>query len=285
MIQDIRFALRLLWRNPAFAAVAIATLALGIGINTAAFTFFNAFILRPLPIRDPEELVKLNAVDRNGRIQGFSIAEYRDFRDRNDVFSGVIALDPLPVSLGDAVAGREATDYSIIPPGYQFAFGLTVSGNYFAVLGGQPAVVRHVITESAALGVLGGRRRHGGVSLGDCVWLSCWLRRAFYSAVCGSSRRWTPASRPRICTPPHPNCQPFRHFPFASAHLETASEPNLLRGASDHHVECAGLYLAHHVLVVQSQLLGREREPDGLLLARLKRDFLESLQLFHRTGH
>ena len=146
--QDAGYALRVLRRNPAFAAIAIATLALGIGINTAAFTFFNAFVLRPLPIRDPEALVKLNAVDRNGRtLSSFSIAEYRDFRDRNDVFSGVIALSPLPVALGDAVAGRAATDYSIIPPGYQFAFGVTVSGNYFTVLGGQPALGRLLTPE------------------------------------------------------------------------------------------------------------------------------------------
>jgi len=146
--QDARYALRLLRRNPSFAAIAIATLALGIGINTAAFTFFNAFVQRPLPIRDPEALVKLNAVERNGRtVSIFSIAEYRDFRDRTDVFSGVIALSPLPVSLGDAVAGRAATDYSIIPPGYQFAFGVTVSGNYFTVLGGQPALGRLLTPE------------------------------------------------------------------------------------------------------------------------------------------
>ena len=165
MIQDIRFALRLLGRNPAFAAIAIATLALGIGINTAAFTFFNAFVLRPLPIRDPEALVKLNALDRNGRIQGFSIAEYRDFRDRNDVFSGVIALGPLPVSLGDAVAGRAATDYSIIPPGYQFAFGLTVSGNYFTVLGGQPALGRLLTPEDDVT-----PRAHAVVVLSEGFW-------------------------------------------------------------------------------------------------------------------
>ena len=142
MIQDIRFALRLIRRNPAFTAIAIATLALGIGVNTVSFTFFNAFVLRPLPVRDPEALVKLNALDRNGRTQSFSIAEYRDVRDHNVVFSDVIALGPLPVSLGDAVAGRAATDYSIIPAGYQFAFGLTVSGNYFLVLGGQPSLGR-----------------------------------------------------------------------------------------------------------------------------------------------
>jgi predicted permease len=165
LIQDIRFALRLLGRNPAFAAIAIATLALGIGINTAAFTFFNAFVLRPLPIRDPEALVKLNALDRNGRIQNFSIAEYRDFRDRNDVFSGVIALGPLPVSLGDAVAGRAATDYSLIPPGYQFAFGLTVSGNYFTVLGGQPALGRLLTSEDDVT-----PRAHAVVVLSEGFW-------------------------------------------------------------------------------------------------------------------
>jgi predicted permease len=165
VIQDVRFALRLVARNPAFTAIAIATLALGIGINTAAFTFFNAFVLRPLPIRDPDALVKLNALDRNGRIQGFSIAEYHDFRDRNDVFGGVIALGPLPVSLGDAVAGRAAIDYSIIPPGYQFAFGLTVSGNYFAVLGGQPSLGRLLTPDDDVT-----PRAHAVVVLSEGFW-------------------------------------------------------------------------------------------------------------------
>ena len=142
MIQDIRFAFRLLRRSPAFSGIAIATLALGIGVTTTAFTLFNAFVLRPLPIPEPEALVRLNALDRNGRNQNFSIAEYRDLRDRRDVFNGVIALAPLPVSLGEAVAGRAASDYDIIFPGYQFAFGLTVSGNYFPVLGGRPALGR-----------------------------------------------------------------------------------------------------------------------------------------------
>src|SRR5262245_23795929 len=165
MYNDIRFALRLLGRNPAFAAIAIVTLALGIGINTAAFTFFNAFVLRPLPVRDPEALVKLTALDRNGRPQNFSVAEYRDFRDHNDVFSGVIALGPLPDSLGDAVAGRAATDYSLIPPGYQFAFGLTVSGNYFTVLGGQPAHGRLLMSEDDVT-----PRAHAVVVLSEGFW-------------------------------------------------------------------------------------------------------------------
>jgi predicted permease len=142
LIQDIQFTLRLFRRNLAFAAIAIATLGLGMGITTTAFTLFNVFVLRPLSIRDPATLVKLNALDRNGRIRNFSIVEYREISDRRDVFDGVIAEAPLPVSLGDAVAGRAATDYDIIAPGYQFAFGLTVSGNYFAVLGGHPAIGR-----------------------------------------------------------------------------------------------------------------------------------------------
>jgi predicted permease len=165
LTQDIRFTLRLLRRNPAFSAIAIATLALGMGINTAAFTFFNAFVLRPLPVREPEALVKLNALDRNGRPQNFSIAEYRDLRDRADVFAGVIALAPLPVSLGDAVAGRAATDYDIIPPGYQFAFGLTVSGNYFTVLGGQPALGRLLTADDDLT-----PRAHAVVVLSESFW-------------------------------------------------------------------------------------------------------------------
>lgn len=140
--QDVRYALRLLAKNPSFAAMAIATLALGIGINTVAFTFFNAFVLRPLPLLEPEALVRLNALDRNGRNQLFSIPEYRDIQTGNNVFSGIIAQVQLPVSVGDAVAGRAATDYNRMATGYQFAFGLTVSGNYFTVLGGQAAFGR-----------------------------------------------------------------------------------------------------------------------------------------------
>ena len=165
MIQDIRFTLRLLRRNPAFSVLAVATLALAMGINTAAFTFFNAFVLRPLPVREPEALVRLTALDRNGRPQNFSIAEYRDIRDRSDIFAGVIALAPLPVSLGDAVTGRAATDYDIIPSGYEFAFGLTVSGNYFAVLGGQPALGRLLTTNDDLT-----PRAHAVVVLSERFW-------------------------------------------------------------------------------------------------------------------
>jgi predicted permease len=147
MFQDVRFALRLLAKHPAFTAIAIATLALGIGINTTAFTLLNAFVLRPLPVREPEALVRLHSFSREGRHQNFSVAEYRDLRDRNDVFTGVFALNQLPVSIGDAVAGRAATDYSLIAPGYQFAFGLTVSGNYFDVLGAQPALGRLLLRD------------------------------------------------------------------------------------------------------------------------------------------
>jgi hypothetical protein len=93
--QDVRYALRVLVRHPAFAGIAIATLALGMGINTVAFTFFNAFVLRPLPVRDPDALVHLTALDRNGHARIFSIAEYRDVRDHNDVFSDVIAFNQI----------------------------------------------------------------------------------------------------------------------------------------------------------------------------------------------
>jgi hypothetical protein len=92
--QNIRFALRTFAKSPVFTTVAVASLALGIGANTAIFTLMDQVLLRMLPVRDPRQLVQLdqNGVN-NGSIHGpstFSYPMYKDFRDRNEVFSGVI---------------------------------------------------------------------------------------------------------------------------------------------------------------------------------------------------
>src|SRR3954451_21552307 len=98
LFQDLRYGLRMLAKAPGFTAVAVLTLALGIGANTAIFTLVNALLLKTLPVRAPQELV---AVGNPGfvdfRWHGtpatdvFSYPLYRELRDRTTVFNGLVA--------------------------------------------------------------------------------------------------------------------------------------------------------------------------------------------------
>jgi putative ABC transport system permease protein len=138
LFQDLRYALRQLRKSPGFATVAIVTLALGIGANTAIFSLLDQALLRSLPVKDVDRLVVLKYAGSNipGRLQSrtdgrfyFSYPMYRDLRDRNSVFSGLIATDWTQVGVQwhnqpDLVAAE------------------LVSGNYFDVLGLQPALGR-----------------------------------------------------------------------------------------------------------------------------------------------
>src|SRR5689334_6083853 len=101
--RDMKFAVRALAKQPAFAAVVILTLGLGIGANTAIFSLLDQVLLRRLPVRNPQELVLL---DGPGPFQGrtynrqtFSYPMYRDFRDRTQVFSGVFGRMPTALTL------------------------------------------------------------------------------------------------------------------------------------------------------------------------------------------
>ena len=135
IIQDIRYALRQLTRSPGFAATVIVTLALGIGANTAIFTIFDQVLLRVLPVSHPQELVRFNwkgsfsgSASAFGGDTGdyFSYPMYRDLREKNTVFSGILAAvrNGVGVSWHDQAENEDAE---------------LVSGNYFNLLGLTPA--------------------------------------------------------------------------------------------------------------------------------------------------
>jgi putative ABC transport system permease protein len=138
LIEDIRYALRQFRNNPGFTLTAVVTLALGIGANTAIFTLLDQALLRSLPVEDPAKLVLLRFSGRDtghlndyGGDQGdyFSYPMYRDLRDKNAVFSGLIAT----TRAGAGVLWNNS-------PG--IANAELVSGNYFDVLGVHPAAGR-----------------------------------------------------------------------------------------------------------------------------------------------
>lgn len=140
-MQDLRYALRQLKKAPAFTLTAILTLALGIGANTAIFTVFNQVLLRMLPVQRPQELVRLSFIgsDRGhiGVFGGtdkdfFSYPMYRDLRDKNTVFSGLLANDETQVG---AVWKNQP----------ELLSAEIVSGNYFDVLGVKSAVGRLLV--------------------------------------------------------------------------------------------------------------------------------------------
>ncbi len=124
-IKDLRYAVRSLVKRPGFAAIGIISLGLGIGANTAIFTLVNTVLLRSLPVDRPEEIVAVHLRGKGDSLGAFSYLNYKDFRDRNDVLSGVVAYRFIPLSLSRAGANERV-------------WGYLVSGNYFDVLGARP---------------------------------------------------------------------------------------------------------------------------------------------------
>src|SRR3974377_1694808 len=131
LLQDLRYALRQLRKSPGFAAVAMLILALGIGANTAIYSLLDQVLLRSLPVKDPSRLVMLESVGSDsGHVSSwggddhlyFSYPMYRDLRDKNSVFDGIMARTPAQV-------GVQFHNES------KLAMVEMVSGNYFDVLG------------------------------------------------------------------------------------------------------------------------------------------------------
>jgi predicted permease len=133
LLQDTRHGLRRLAANPVFTTVALLSLALGIGANTAIFSLVNSLFFRPLPVERPHELVSFQNKASAGSwsFLAFSYPNYRDLRDRNDVLAGLIGYRFAPLSVShDGTSAK--------------AWGYLVTGNYFEVLGVKPRVGRAI---------------------------------------------------------------------------------------------------------------------------------------------
>jgi putative ABC transport system permease protein len=137
--QDIRFGVRMLLKKPVFTAIAVLALALGAGANSAIFSVVNGVLLRPLPYKDPDRLVRLG--EWSQQVPGMSIAypNFKDWRERNRVFDGIAATQFDSYNLAD---GDE-------PERLQ---GRNVSYNFFDVLGVVPAVGRGFLPEEDRAG-------------------------------------------------------------------------------------------------------------------------------------
>jgi predicted permease len=145
--QDLRYGARTLSKRPGFTSIVVLTLALGVGVNTALFTVFNAFVLKPLPLKDPDSIVKISGVTRRGgRNQLFSYLDYLDYRGRNNVFDGLVAWSRAAAVLGEKPAGP-VDESSVITDSHEYALGLIVSGNYFQTLGAEMALGRAFLPE------------------------------------------------------------------------------------------------------------------------------------------
>lgn len=121
--QDLRFACRMLAKSPGFTLVAVVTLALGIGVNTAIFSLVNAVVFRPLPFENPDRLVEVyRGEERIGSI--FSYLDYIEYRDRSRIFEELACFSYAPISTGRGDRTELRT-------------GQIVTGNYFAALGVQ----------------------------------------------------------------------------------------------------------------------------------------------------
>ena len=128
-LQDIRYALRVWRSSPGFAVIAILSLALGIGANTAIFSLIDAVILKALPVSHPEQLVEL--VMKSDGSNWFTNPIWEQVRDRQDVFSGAFAYSPNRLNLA---AGGEVRN----------AGTSWVSGDFFRTLGVNPLLGRTI---------------------------------------------------------------------------------------------------------------------------------------------
>src|SRR4051812_31613838 len=155
VVQDVRYALRLLRHSPLFTITAALSLAIGIGANTTIFSIASALLLRPLPgLADPAALVDIGRTQDGHGFDTVSYPNYRDLRDRTRTLAGLYAawLEPQPMSLGTQGDAQRV-------------YGEIVSANYFTVLGAVPQLGRLLLDADDAAG-----SSHAVVVLGHDLW-------------------------------------------------------------------------------------------------------------------
>lgn len=142
LLQDIRYGVRMLWKNPGVTAVAVIALALGIGANTAIFSVVNAVLLRPLPFADPDRLVIVKSVNAKGDDKqwgGVSPADFLDWKAQQQSFEFITAYS------GGGTILTEAEQPEQFP-------GTRVSDDFFSVFGVKPMLGRTFVPEEFATG-------------------------------------------------------------------------------------------------------------------------------------
>ncbi len=139
MFQDLRFGARILMKRPGFTLIAVVTLAIGIGANTAIFSVVNAALLRPLPFAEPDRLVFVGSIDAHGRATAVSAADFNDFRMRSHSF--------------EQIAAHRGGGFTITGDGDpEVVSASTVSTNFFAALRVRAALGRTFGAEDAQSG-------------------------------------------------------------------------------------------------------------------------------------
>jgi predicted permease len=163
LFQDLRYGIRMLRKNPGFTCVAVLTLALGIAVNTAVFTAFDALVLRPRPVKDPDSLASLSRITPGERHGSFSYPDYLHYRDHSKSFSALslfafgmaVTSSDLPATVPEAtprVAGAVGFQLpQLLQGSAQPIMCYFVSGNHFPMLGATPLLGRILLPEDDQL--------------------------------------------------------------------------------------------------------------------------------------
>lgn len=144
--MDLRYALRVLFRSPGFSAIAILTLALGIGINTIVFTIYSSMAMKPIAARAPSELVRISGRQNGPAIDFFSYSEFTQIRQQNHSFSEVLATSDSQI-LSGRLEGAQPSEAELL-------HARLVSNNYFNALGVEPSPGRAFAADDREVAVL-----------------------------------------------------------------------------------------------------------------------------------